>query len=59
MKIAPHLLTCHGSEVLLNFPLFRSFQIGSIAQNKNPETSEISFFKKSLNFICQTLKRFA
>ena len=56
MKIAPHLLISHGSEVLLNFLSSPSFQISSIASNKNPDAPEISEFFKTFNFVCQALK---
>ena len=43
----------------LNFSSFLFFQIGSIAQNKNPEMPEIFKPLKTLNSLCQALKYFS
>lgn len=46
---ATHLFATEISFV--NFLSFRSYQIGSIAQNKNLETPEIVKSLKTLNFV--------
>ena len=51
MEIAPHSLELG----FLHFLLFSPFRIDSIAQNENPETSEIFKPLKTLNFLCQVL----
>ena len=42
----------------LNFTLFPSFRIGSIAQDENPGTPEVFESLKTLNFVSQSHKDF-